>query len=150
MALYRHTRVQQAIIDKMQHRFLLIVLFLLTGCAAAAVPDGANTPVPSSTAVPAPGETASSPTESTISPDVRNRRVTIEDNYSFAFSLGFDSIQPVYSPEFAPAAEAPLDDEELVLGIAWEGEAKAYPISVLRYREMVDDELAGIPTLVTW
>ena len=134
----------------MRHRFLLIVLFLLTGCAAAEVPDGANTPVPSSTAVPAPGETASSATVPASLPVVRNRRVAMDDNYSFAISLGFDSIRPVYSPEFAAAAEAPLDDEELVLGVAWEGEAKAYPISVLRYREMVDDELAGIPTLVTW
>ena len=134
----------------MQHKILLFVLFLLTGCTAASVPDGANTPVPSSTAVPAPGETASSSIEPTSLPDVRNRRVAMDNNYSFAFSLGFDSIQPIYSPEFTPAAEAPLDDEELVLGIAWEGEAKAYPISVLRYREMVDDELAGIPTLVTW
>ncbi len=134
----------------MQYRFLLIVLFFLIGCTAGVVPDGANTPVPSSTAVPAPGETASSPTEPTSLPEVRNRRVAVDDDYSFAISLGFDSIQPVYSPEFAPAEEASLDDEELVLGIAWDGEAKAYPISVLRYREMVDDELAGIPTLVTW
>ena len=134
----------------MHLRFLLIVLFFLTGCTAAIVPDGANTPVPLSTAVPGLGEAASSPTESTSLPDVRNRRVIMDDSYSFAISLGFDSIQPVYSPEFAPVAEAPLDDEELVLGIAWKGEAKAYPISVLRYREIVDDELAGIPTLVTW
>jgi hypothetical protein len=88
--------------------------------------------------------------ESDDSIAANNRRVLVEDNYSFSFSLGFDSIQPVYSPEFAPASEAPLEDNELVLGIAWDGEAKAYPISVLRYREMVDDELAGIPTLVTW
>ena len=37
-----------------------------------------------------------------------------------------------------------------VIGISLDGEAKAYPISVLRFREMVNDELAGIPTLVTW
>jgi hypothetical protein len=43
-----------------------------------------------------------------------------------------------------------LHDDELVLGVAWDGEAKAYPITVLRFREMVNDELAGIPTLVTW
>jgi hypothetical protein len=134
----------------MQHKLILMLLILLTGCTAAGIPDGANTPVPSSTAVLTPGEAASSPIESSILPVVRNRRVAMEDNYSFALSLGFDSIRPIYSPEFASAAEAPLDDEELVLGIAWGGEAKAYPISVLRFREMVDDEMAGIPTLVTW
>jgi len=136
--------------DVMHRVLLFLLLFFLVGCTAAAAPEGANTPVPSNTAVPVPGTADSSTREETDQPAERNRRVTMEDNYSFALSLGFDSIQPVYSPEFAPAAEAPLDDEELVLGIAWEGEAKAYPISVLRYREMVDDELAGIPTLVTW
>ena len=64
--------------------------------------------------------------------------------------IPFDGIAPVYDPKFATAAEAPLDDEELVMGVAWGGEAKAYPVTVLQFREMVDDELAGIPTLVTW
>jgi len=48
------------------------------------------------------------------------------------------------------AAESPLFDDDLVMGVAIEGEAKAYPVSVLRLREMVDDELSGIPILVTW
>jgi len=48
------------------------------------------------------------------------------------------------------AAESPLFDDDLVMGVAIEGEAKAYPVSVLRFREMVDDELSGIPILVTW
>jgi hypothetical protein len=36
------------------------------------------------------------------------------------------------------------------MGFALGDEAKAYPIAVLRSREMVNDELAGIPILVTW
>ncbi|MBI5829626.1 MAG: DUF3179 domain-containing protein, partial [Chloroflexi bacterium] len=62
----------------------------------------------------------------------------------------FDGIPPVYGPQFASTADAPLLDDELVMGIALDGEAKAYPVTVLRFREMVDDELAGIPILVTW
>ncbi len=64
--------------------------------------------------------------------------------------LAFDAIQPVYDPVFAAADQAPYADQELVLGIAMQGEAKAYSISVLRVREMVNDQLAGIPVLVTW
>jgi len=134
----------------MQHRFLWPLLFLLTGCTLASAPDGANTPVPANTAIPIQEDATSDLAKSTSLPEEINRRVPMEDNYSFAISLGFDSIRPIYSPEFAPAAEAALDDEELILGVAWDGEAKAYPISVLRYREMVDDELTGIPTLVAW
>lgn len=78
-----------------------------------------------------------------------NRRVEQEPVY-VAPLIPFDGIAPIYDPEFAAASEAPLVDDELVIGIAWGGEAKAYPITVLRFREMVNDELAGIPTLVTW
>ena len=64
--------------------------------------------------------------------------------------LPYDGIRPVYEPEFATAAIAPSLDDELVMGIAIQGEAKAYPVTVLCFREMVNDELAGIPILVTW
>jgi hypothetical protein len=43
-----------------------------------------------------------------------------------------------------------LLDDELVIGVSVEGEAKAYPITVLRFREMVNDELGKLPILVTW
>ena len=65
-------------------------------------------------------------------------------------SSTFDIIRPIYDPRFAPVAEAPYDDSELVMGIAIGGEAKAYAITVLTFREMVNDELGGIPILVTW
>ena len=67
-------------------------------------------------------------------------------------SIPFDGIFPVYNPKFVTADEVGtlMFDDELVMGVAWGGEAKAYPVTVLRFREMVNDELAGIPTLVTW
>jgi hypothetical protein len=80
----------------------------------------------------------------------QNRRVDDPTNYHINTILPRDAIRPVYDPEFVSASESPLLEDELIIGVAWEGEAKAYPISVLRFREMVNDELAGIPTLVTW
>jgi hypothetical protein len=79
-----------------------------------------------------------------------NPRVEEFDAYLPARLIGPDGIRPVYEPRFVAAAEAPLEDDELVIGISIEGEAKAYPITVLRFREMVNDELGGIPILVTW
>jgi hypothetical protein len=61
-----------------------------------------------------------------------------------------DAIRPVYEPDFVSAADSPLQADELVMGVAIKGEAKAYPVSVLRFREMVNDELGGLPILVTW
>lgn len=75
---------------------------------------------------------------------------TEEPEYRFNQILDLDAIRPVYDPQFIPAAQADLNDEQLVLGIAIDGEAKAYPIAVLNPREMVNDELAGIPILATW
>ncbi len=61
-----------------------------------------------------------------------------------------DAILPIYDPEFVTAEEASFSDEELVLGVAINGESRAYPVGVLTYREMVIDEVGGVPLLVTW
>ncbi|HID53616.1 MAG TPA: DUF3179 domain-containing protein, partial [Anaerolineae bacterium] len=156
------------------------LLLLLAGCAGAttAVPptptslaviaEVADTAVPptaeEATAAPAPtmlpADTAVPPEPVTAAPIItaapipatpgQNRRIADDTVYNFPQLLPFDGIRPVYNPEFAPADEAPLSDDELVMGVAWGGEAKAYPVTVMRSREMVNDELAGIPTLVTW
>jgi|GEM_PF-2360840 len=64
--------------------------------------------------------------------------------------LPYDGIRPIYTPEFSPSGDIDLQDDELIMGVAWEGKAKAYPVTVLRIREMVNDEMAGIPYLVSW
>lgn len=74
----------------------------------------------------------------------------VEGDVPYQSMLGFDSIRPIYKPQFLPAAEAPYQGDELVIGVARGKEAKAYSITVLRVREMVNDELAGLPILVTW
>ena len=61
-----------------------------------------------------------------------------------------DAIAPVYDPTFVAAADIGWPDEADVIGVELDGEAKAYPVSFLNGREMVVDELAGIPILVTW
>ena len=79
-----------------------------------------------------------------------NIRVDDGRRYTVSASIPPDGIRPIYEPRFATMSASPLTASELVIGVAWGGEAKAYPITVLRFREMVNDELAGIPTLVTW
>jgi hypothetical protein len=64
--------------------------------------------------------------------------------------LGRDSILPVYEPDFAPAGAVEWPGDVLVIGVAGERSAKAYPVSHLNRREMVIDALDGIPILVTW
>jgi hypothetical protein len=87
------------------------------------------------------------PTSPPVAPNIR-----VEDPHEYQISqmLPFDAILPVYNPEFSNAVDAPLHDDELVMGVSINGESKAYPVTVLRFREMVDDELGGTPILVTW
>jgi hypothetical protein len=73
-----------------------------------------------------------------------------EAEYGWSQLLPRDAILPIYEPEFAPAEEVPYADDELVIGVEINGEAKAYAIGPLNSREMVNDTLGGRPILVTW
>ncbi len=61
-----------------------------------------------------------------------------------------DAINPVYSPEFVTPGQATLRPMELVMGLEINGDARAYPVGMMRIREMVNDEVGGTPVLVTW
>jgi hypothetical protein len=126
----------------------LVLLASACGPIPAPVLENSRPSAEPSATIIHPGEVPEiPPDEDSIAPNVR---VDDPTEYSFAQLLPFDGIAPVYDPEFVPAAQSPLLDEELVIGVTLDGEAKAYPITVLRFREMVNDEMAGIPTLVTW
>ena len=64
--------------------------------------------------------------------------------------LGRDAIRPVYDPTFVSAEEAGLRPDELVMGVEIRGEARAYPVGYLNFREMVNDRIGPVPFLVTW
>ena len=61
-----------------------------------------------------------------------------------------DAIRPIYEPTFVSVAEADLDAGELVMGLMINGDVRAYPVTPLRRREMVNDVVGGTPVLVTW
>ncbi len=61
-----------------------------------------------------------------------------------------DAILPIYNPTFTSAGQADWDNETLVIGLAVDDEAKAYPVSFLNRREMVIDWIGGSPVLVSW
>ena len=134
----------------MRRSLLFIFSLLLTACTAAV----SSTPSPNSTQKITPTENSTFTTSVTLTPDVTpyptNIRVDDESVYEVPHMLGFDGIRPIYDPEFTLAQQAPLRDEELIMGVSFEGQAKAYPVTVLRTREMVIDDLAGRYILVSW
>ncbi len=74
----------------------------------------------------------------------------IEGVYSTTIFLPRDAIRPLYQPRFIPGKPASLDPEELVMGVEINGESKAYPVGPLSWKELVNDEVGGVPVLVTW
>jgi hypothetical protein len=63
-----------------------------------------------------------------------------------------DAIPAIDDPQFYGVEEADEEygPEELVLGVEVDGEARAYSISLLSSREIVNDTVAGQPIAVTW
>jgi hypothetical protein len=63
-----------------------------------------------------------------------------------------DAIRAIDDPEFLTPETAGTEysDEELVIGVDFNGDARAYSISYLSSREIVNDVVGGVPLAVTW
>jgi hypothetical protein len=62
-----------------------------------------------------------------------------------------DGIPAIDAPRFVRAYEATfLADDDRVIGVVVAGEARAYPIRILNWHEIVNDDIAGKPVAVTW
>ena len=100
-----------------------------------ATPTPALTPTPILSSVDAPGPTASA------LPELRR---SVGDRRGSGFV-------PLDNPAFISPDEASfLGDEELVLGYESEGEARAYPIRMMRFHHIVNDTVKGVPVLITY
>lgn len=62
-----------------------------------------------------------------------------------------DGIPALIGPKFLPAAKADfMRDGEQVIGLAYNGEARAYPLRIMSWHELVNDRLGDLPVLVSW
>jgi hypothetical protein len=61
-----------------------------------------------------------------------------------------DGIPALDHPSMLAADAADFRDDEWVIGIEWEGEARAYPIQILVWHELVNDTIASRPILVSY
>lgn len=62
-----------------------------------------------------------------------------------------DGIPAILEPRFIPAnrADFPKPNDE-VIGVTINGTAKAYPIKILNFHEVVNDSFGDIPVVVTF
>jgi hypothetical protein len=61
-----------------------------------------------------------------------------------------DGIPALDHPPSLRASEASWGDDEPVLGVVVGGEARAYPVAILNWHELVNDTLGGEPILVSF
>ncbi len=81
--------------------------------------------------------------------DIKSTEVELGE---FLCLLKRDGIPPIDHPEFVPAKEALLKGITLEPVIVFErnGEARAYPLSILMYHEIVNDEVGGLAVTITY
>jgi hypothetical protein len=123
-------------------RFIfLIFLGLMLACRT---PAGEMEPL-ASTAVPP------TPTHSTETA-VTRRPATSYADYEIVTLLPRDAIPAIFDPTFLTAAEADnfYDPDELVIGVFFNGEARAYSVPYLSNHEIVNDTVGGVKIAVTW
>ena len=110
----------------------VFVILILTGCSGNAetiiAPETATFP-----------ETASAPPSS-------------ERDFAIVTLLPKDGIPAIDDPIFVSADEADLqyEPDELVIGVNFEGDARAYSIPLLSSHEIVNDTVGGRKIAVTW
>lgn len=62
-----------------------------------------------------------------------------------------DCIPSIDEPRFVAAEDADfLEPADYVMGIEVNGQARAYPITILNYHEIVNDEIGGRPVVITY
>ena len=62
-----------------------------------------------------------------------------------------DGIPSIDNPVFAGVEDASfVADSDIVIGLEIDGQARAYPLSILVWHEIVNDEVGGIPVAVTY
>ena len=137
---------------------LVLVALAAAACGTAIeVTSSDPAPTPSSSGQPEP-TARPGPTRQAVAPDLDDTlgtssadRYPIEVGGRLTSLLSYDEIRPVYDPEFVEGDRAfALNAGDLVIGLSLNGDSRAYPVRTLRNREMVNDEVGGIPVLVTW
>jgi hypothetical protein len=127
--------------------FVLILLLLLAACTsggtAGANPEGIQAGVAAeNTAV---GEQSN---------DASGTRLPAQkyEAYDMVTLLPRDAIPAIDNPQFLSASEADeyYDADELVLGVEFNGDARAYSVPFLSSYEIVNDTVGGEKIAVTW
>ena len=83
-------------------------------------------------------------------PDTDFSNCTIDLNEIISGGPPKDGIPPIDDPIFSALSDVRMDDREPVISVQIAGEARGYPLSILTWHEIVNDNIGGIPIAVTY
>ncbi len=62
-----------------------------------------------------------------------------------------DQIPPIFNPQYIPIEDATgIGESEPVVSVIINGDARAYPLRILLWHEIVNDTIGGVPVLVSY
>jgi len=149
----------------MGHRpaLLSIIALVLASCGAGATSsettstettDTETTTVPTTTSPPATNDDGipEGPSALRDMDDPAFPQPLVDTSQIISGGPPPDGIPPLDNPSFASVEEADefLDDEEAVVVLDIEGDARAYPVEILIWHEIVNDTVGGVPVAVTY
>ena len=110
---------------------------------------------PSSSAENAPqNDEAAAPANPTVMPEASPTRkpASAYADLEIITLLPPDAIPAIDNPQFLSAEEADLfyDPQELVMGVSFNGDSRAYSAPFLSNHEIVNDTVGGVKIAVTW
>ena len=130
---------------------MLLYRLLLVACLLPAVACTQNSQTRNSEPVPEPIAELNDPREiqQPWTTDVSQRSIDLQE---FKVLLKRDGIPPIDEPAYLSLEEASENYFHLepVIALEHNGEARAYPLSVLMWHEIVNDEVGGLPVSVTY
>ena len=140
------------------HKLIFILMLLLLAACAPLPAAPAPTPTVSDTAVAA--DTAVEP-DTAVAADTAVEADAAEatrfpperyEDLEIITLLPPDGIRAIDDPNFLTVSQADeyYDPDELVIGVEFEGNARAYSIPFLSGHEIVNDTVGGKKIAVTW
>ena len=143
------------------------ILLFLAGCSTSDTPSEITESPPTepndaTSTLPAVAPATAPPTNSPGNEDAGNdggnaqqlpvQHQELYDQYEIITLLPKDGIPAIDNPTFLSAEEADsfYDPDELVMGVEFGSEARAYSVPFLSRHEIVNDTVSGVKIAVTW
>lgn len=86
--------------------------------------------------------------------DNASERTRLEEDYlqNSRRAAPRDGFPVLHNPDKASVEEADqsLKDNEWVIGVEINGEASAYPVRIMGFHELINDQVGGLPITVCW